>query len=271
VALDGLDKELIEKFDLSLTSQEEFGSIDNDTNIRKRKTSELFASFITGKTSEDHGIDTLSVFNKDIGKWIDVFAGEAIADKIPGGYRLRQVLKSILDVKEFKPDERFLREKSLFDKVGNSEALFVPSYNPSSYWKYGWDYSALEMGDGIEKTSNDWDEYEYSKRKRKLFRQVNTYYDFLMVHFHRPDFKQHLYDDEKKLEEIYGETDELVEKITDYFEDSFETIIFMSDHGLPTETQHNKNAFYSCNKEIFGDKEPHITDFHDVFLEKLSD
>ena len=41
----------------------------------------------------------------------------------------------------------------------------------------------------------------------------------------------------------------------------------MSDHGLPTPHQHNEKAFYSCNRELFGDTTPLITDFHDRILD----
>ena len=49
------------------------------------------------------------------------------------------------------------------------------------------------------------------------------------------------------------------------------TVIFMYEHGM-IESQgkfweHNKNAFYSCNVELFGEETPHITDFYDRILE----
>ncbi|EHK00764.1 hypothetical protein HRED_11217, partial [Candidatus Haloredivivus sp. G17] len=31
--------------------------------------------------------------------------------------------------------------------------------------------------------------------------------------------------------------------------------------------QHNKNAFYSSNVDLFGDETPHIKDFHDKIIE----
>jgi hypothetical protein len=52
-------------------------------------------------------------------------------------------------------------------------------------------------------------------------------------------------------------------------EEGFDTVLFISDHGLPDVENggHNENAFYSCNRELFGDKTPHVTDFHDKILE----
>lgn len=97
-----------------------------------------------------------------------------------------------------------------------------------------------------------------------------------MVHIFRPDLHQHCYGDpnlstydENKLKNLYNETDELAERILEYFEEDYDKIIFMSDHGLPTETEHNENAFYSCNEELFHNKTPHITDFHDKILQLI--
>lgn len=78
----------------------------------------------------------------------------------------------------------------------------------------------------------------------------------------------------EKVKETYHEMDELAGEIIERAEENgFDTIIFMSDHGLPTveEGGHNENAFYSCNHELFGDKTPHITDFHDRILQLTGD
>ena len=59
IAFDGLDKELIEKFNLKIISQGEIHSINNKEGISSIYTSELFASFVTGKTHELHGVKGL--------------------------------------------------------------------------------------------------------------------------------------------------------------------------------------------------------------------
>jgi predicted AlkP superfamily pyrophosphatase or phosphodiesterase len=100
-----------------------------------------------------------------------------------------------------------------------------------------------------------------------------------MCHFHRVDQFQHYYGDESigrfdqdKLLDLYRETDELASNIKQKaLSAGYDCIIFMSDHGLPTEDQHNKQAFYSSNIELFGDDTPHITDFHDKILELTDD
>lgn len=59
VALDGLDYELIKEFGLGNIKQDEFSKMDKQTGMNSVKTSELFASFITGKTNESHGVKGL--------------------------------------------------------------------------------------------------------------------------------------------------------------------------------------------------------------------
>lgn len=74
IAFDGLDKELIDKFQLNNVPQYEYGFIENRENIKEVKTSELFTSFITGLTWEEHGIQGIKKWNKPfLGNFIDFF------------------------------------------------------------------------------------------------------------------------------------------------------------------------------------------------------
>lgn len=66
---------------------------------------------------------------------------------------------------------------------------------------------------------------------------------------------------------MYKEIDELAEEIRERAEaKGYDKVIFMSDHGLPSQTAHNRNAFYSCNEKLYGEnskEKPKITDFYD--------
>lgn len=72
-----------------------------------------------------------------------------------------------------------------------------------------------------------------------------------MAHFHYPDIHQHFYGDESigrfnesKLRKVYAEMDGLAGDIREAEEKAgYKRIVFMSDHGLPTEVGHNENAF----------------------------
>ena len=266
VAFDGLDKELIEDFELENIPQKDFGLIDNDTGTHRRKTSELFTCFVTGETHREHGVRKLKKLDDPFLK-----KSESLIQKMPGSIKFKglreAIYSSVLHTEKRAYNRTDYDINTMFDHIENSKALNIPGYNPSPYWsKLG---TGGQFGEhDVEKNSRwkYWDEHEYSRRRHELFRPVNQWFDLCMMHFHRVDVHQHFYGndihfDRKRLKKLYRETDELAKDIIEYFEDSYDTIIFMSDHGLPEGDQHNKNAFYSCNHELFGDKKPHITDF----------
>lgn len=281
VAFDGLDKKLIEDFELKNIQQNEFQTINNQEGMTSIKTSELFASFITGKYHQEHGIKGLATWtNPKIGKLESAITKTKIGKKT-GGLR-KAVYESIssLNAKKVRYDKSFLKCATIFDKITNSRAMFVPSYNPSKYWAMGLDMAPLQYGYSARETAEMWDTREFEHRKKMLFRELESEIiparDFLMCHFHRPDIHQHMYGDPSidsydkgKLRKLYEEIDELAENIKEKaLEKGYERIIFMSDHGLPKGDEHNTNAFYSTNLNTFGEQKPGLVDFYSVFIEE---
>lgn len=283
VAFDGLDSELVEEFDCDNLKQREYGSFDNTVFVDKIVTSEIFATLITGKPNQVHGIHGLRKWtNSKLGKFEEKVKGNRFFDKFRGlRHRAYKSLNPPIEERVATKDD--LKCTTIFEEIDNSKALFVPGYNPSYYQDFNIQVSNYrdryqEDRDG-KFYVDDWKEIEYPRRKRKLFRPVNRYFDFCMCHFHLVDHWQHCYGDknlpsynEKKLEEIYKETDELAGEIKEYFSDSYDHIVFLSDHGLPDggEHKHNLNAFYSCNQELFGRK-PRLNEFFGKFLEIVED
>lgn len=278
VAFDGLDKELIEEFELENIQQEEFGSIDNQTGMENIYTSELFASFITGKTPEEHGIVGLNKWKNSRGEILDTLVPKKLLETKRGMHRVRETLKSALDAEETKYDKEDLQVDTLFEKIDGSRPIFIPGYNPSTFWTIEADLRPLGFGKTPAETMGHYDTREFSHRKEKLFSELDNEIiparDFLMMHFHRSDTFHHLYGDKDanyekdKLREMYNEMDELAGEIKEKARDKgYDYVIFMSDHGLPAKIGHNENAFYSSNKELFSNSVPKITDFHDRILE----
>lgn len=290
VAFDGLDKELIDEFELEHIKQSEYGSLDNQTGISQVMTNELYASFITGTTFEEHGIEGLK---KDLtpvrSKIIDALTPGILVQNVRGFDFLRRNLLGIFRTESrdyFKDD---LKKETLFEEIDNSRAMFVPSYNPSMVWAMMGFGTPLTRGYSQEEILEVWDNEEHEYRKRKLFSELENEIiparDFLMCHFHRPDTHQHFYTrkyanatqegknyDKSKLKKVYQETDQLAKEIKEKAtEKGYDILIFLSDHGMPTETEHNENAFYSCNKRLFCDKTPKINEFHDKITKLLED
>lgn len=274
IAFDGLDSELVEEFELENLKQEYVGTIDNNSSVSCRKTSELFASFITGKTHTEHGVKGLKTWNNSRkGLFIDLLT-KNYSGNIRGFDRLRKTLKSALAADERYYQREDLQSETLFEKIENSRAMFVPSYNPSPFFRMNGIHGPLRHGYSPSKTLEIWNTREHHYRKRTLMQELESditpIRDFLMCHFHRPDADQHMYpikneENKSKLMKSYRELDKLAGEIKEKaLEKGYENILFMSDHGLPTDKAHNKNAFYSCNAEIFPEKEPHITDFYEV-------
>jgi len=284
IAFDGLDKELIEEFELKHIPQKEFGKIDNHTDISNIVTSELFASFITGTTSEKHGV-------KSLVKWsnpkIENFENRVSDSELFNKFKnLRHaIFESVnsLEAQKRKYRKEDLRIDTFFEEIKNSRAIFVPSYNPSTFWMIGADLEPIKYGYSLEETADHYETREHIHRKKELFNELENDLiearDLLMCHFHKSDTLQHLYGDkhvgvynEDKLKTLYKQIDSLAEKIKNKAQEKgYDKIIFMSDHGLPSAgTVHNKNAFYSANFELFGDQEPHITDFHDKIVDTES-
>lgn len=281
VAFDGLDSELVDKFDLEHVNLDYIGSVDNQTGMSRIMTSELFASFITGTNYEEHGVKGLQYYdNGFIGSLIErTVARPFIMQNIRGSHRLQDALLGLFQVKRRRYTKKDLEIESIFDKIENSRAMFVPGYNPDVFWETRCESKPLEYGYDKEKYLEFWDNRAYKHRKKTLFNELSIMSrPLLMCHFHRTDLHQHVYGDksaglydEEKLYKLYKETDELAAKIKDKaIEAGYDTIIFMSDHGLPEDAgnkaSHNKNAYYSSNKKLF-EETPKITDFHDRIIE----
>ncbi|MFB6199569.1 MAG: alkaline phosphatase family protein, partial [Candidatus Nanohaloarchaea archaeon] len=127
-----------------------------------------------------------------------------------------------------------------------------------------------------------WRTREFRYRKNELMRELESEIigarPLLMAHFHFVDIYQHHFGDKNlgnfdkdKLRKIYLEMDELAGEVKEKAEEQgYDHIIFMSDHGLPTETEHNKNAFYSSNKPLF-DEKPKIYDFYDKIKNEIAE
>ena len=273
VAFDGMDKELIEKFDLENIKQEEYGSIDNSTGISRRMTSELFASFITGETFEKHGIEGLET---GVGLW-DRFVDYIVPSWLERNFRGIYTLKNWLRRGEAFESRKFTKSDldvdSIFEEIDASLPLYVPSYNPDPTWLLGYPHQIVRYYDTAEWVENT--EWHTKARLRHgigsqpaFFDISKGFWDIVMLHLHDPDSFQ----DTKlgDLEEQYNRLDRIAGEILEEFENW--TVIFMSDHGRPLEKSgphdHNENAFYSSNEPLF-DQEPHITDFHDKIIDMV--
>lgn len=288
VAFDGLDYELIQKFDLEHIPQKEFGTFDNKTGVNEIKTCELFASFITGELSEKHGVRGMrtypdSINSKIYNNLIDNTVVDALRNNVRGIQTLVNIIKyEILSIhkEEEMWERKHLECETIFDEIKGSRAINIPSYKPGNYWKTGAWSACMRNGFDSQTLLEMWDNLEHTKRKRDLYQDLDNIGQrpFLMAHFHRSDKHQHAYGDkslgnynERKLKKLYLEMDELAGEIKERASRAgYDKVVFMSDHGLPKGFEHNKNCFYSSNFELFENQEPHLTDFYEHIIEIVS-
>lgn len=265
VAFDGMDYDLVKEFDLETIPQKEFGKIDNTKGISSRMTGELFVSFITGETWKEHGVKGLnktSIRPEWLSKLDELVSGTYIGRKT-SDFRetVYETFRSIEYVNRMWMKGDY-DEETIFDKTV-SKPLHVPGWNPNPAVFIGVPHELVGSGFSIEEAVAALHR-NTEQRLRDLEDVSHDFWEFTMLHIHEPDGSQDIcYDN---LEEEYKRLDTIAENILDKYSDNYDMIVFMSDHGLPEESQHNENAFYSSNIELFGDKTPHITDFHDKIL-----
>lgn len=274
VAFDGMDKDLIEEFELQNIPQEEFGTLDNHTDITRIMTSELFASFITGKTHEEHGITGLKKGeNRRRDSYKSKLKNLGISN-VPGFYRIYSLLFEKNDKRKYLPGD--LQSKTIFSKADAGKSLYVPVHSPSPLFMLGYPHSIMEFEGQYDIIKNT--KFDTNRRLKGgiggqpgLFDISKEFWNLVMIHLHDPDPIQDIGVDKPDLEKRYRELDEIAGKIKEEF--TGWNIIFMSDHGRPKDTnaahEHNENAFYSSNIDLFEEQTPKITDFHDKIIEEL--
>lgn len=263
VAFDGMDRELMEKYSCDyLLNMEEVGGIDNSSNTFRIWTTELFTSLITGENYEAHGVRAL-------GKWDNEKLDNLEKNLEQYGFfrnfnGLRGRVWNFLgfDRQGYSRDD--YPQDTLFEKISDSLSIDVPGYDVLI--SKGGDKIAAHGIDGAVEVQ-DW---VHEKKRDDLFEAIDEEHDFVMAHFHKLDHYHHWFWEmgkEEPVEEVYEEFDNFAEEIMERAEGKYDYVIFMSDHGLPTPHQHNENAFYSCNRELFAGNTPLITDFHDKILD----
>jgi len=266
VAFDGLDYDKITELGLENITQSEFGTIDNSTGINRILTPELFASFITGETHEVHGVKKFSKQADPTLEKIDTFFDETLGT-LKGKGIIRKIVSGATGKRELRRpyNKQDIDVGTIFEKVADSRTVQVPSYDRSLFLSFANHFKKFGMDETLRFTR-----MEQNKREDELFDILEEDHNLVMAHFHIVDAYQDLYfkfldKNDEDLDDLYYEIDDLAAEILKE-STGYDCIIFMSDHGMPESDEHNTNAFYSCNMELYGETEPHITDFHDEIL-----
>lgn len=272
IAFDGMDIDLIDKYGLENIPMREFGRLDNSTGISRRMTCELFTTFLTGETYEEHGVEGLrrseaSSGSKlpDIGKVVPDKASATARNLLRKNDTIHGIYAALATSLSPKYNRDDIGCETFLEKIEASKPLFVPVWNPMFEWQCGLPDGGLKSGftrDEVIERNRDYTEM----RLEKFWSITHDFWDLVFLHMHDPDLQQDM--GLEDLEDDYERLDEVTGDVLEEFGDDW-VILFMSDHGKIQDdhVQHNKNAFYSSNVDLFGDETPHIKDFHDKIIE----
>lgn len=264
IAFDGLDYQKIQKYNCENVIQEEFGRISLEGI--SLTTGPLWSSFITGEFPEEHGVQkTMNWTDQRVQKFENFMEKIPFSDTWKGiRWTIFRNLDSLNTEVVGAYRENLEVESTIFDDFEPSVSLNVPGQDINTALSTIIISRALGKDAPLPKDVMERDiDAEHLKRKEETFEALGDgNFAFLMSHFHKSDFMQHLYGfSEEKEKEIYEEFDDLAKKIMEYTDED-DLVIFCSDHGLE-DGGHRDQAFYSANHEL-GLDNPHITDFRGI-------
>jgi len=230
LALDALDKNMVEKFNCKNLMQLEYGETDI-SEFKLERTVILWASFLTGKNME-----------KKIpvkGQWDFKVKGEQTFFNFFNSFKTIDVPAFSLKQKNHKSERELLA------------GYFKKKNTIGDYDKIVWKNHKKNKKELFEILKNN----------------IN---DIVMVYFDLADAIGHLsFGDTEKMEKVYNELDEITKKVK-HLTDDKETVLIVSDHGMKAVGRfgdHSKYGFYSCNQKL-NLNEPKITDFYEI-IEKM--
>jgi hypothetical protein len=263
VIFGGLDHEFLEKWECRNLRQAEWGRVVVDELWNQRDVAtQITAQLITGKTWRDNGINErkrsiLKYRNAGI-EWLET---KFLKHVKPGRGTRQNIYHALgwLDVikREFLKDD--LTCPTLFERITNSQAVYVPAYNPEPSWAL--DRNILDPRRypelGVE-GALDLREKNYTwRRKRFMDALLGEPRQLLMGQFQYIDSTQHLYlsyHDPARMDEVeraYWRMDEFAGEILAAAAGKYDRILFISDNGAARKIDyrptHYNRPYYSLS------------------------
>ncbi|MCD6369528.1 MAG: alkaline phosphatase family protein [Thermoproteales archaeon] len=261
LAFDGLEYEFVVKWKLKNLLQEYHGTYKALINPKydKPHTPTCWASFITGKSLEEHGVTHWWRWNSLLERLRYIPPFIWIKGK-------RDILMKI----GIKPTLRTIPENlsTIFDAVKPSVPLFIPSYNEPVKIHYMYVEASKKGLNEIVKCV--WKVHKL--RKDVLFKHLkNNEWKLLMCWFDLADLMSHLYTPKTRfhLLKAYLELNSIAGEVRKRI-DNDTAVLIVSDHGIEIEkngsVDHSEHGFWSLNvKPPFKPRD--ITDFYKLILE----
>lgn len=281
VIFGGLDHQFLQQWDCKNLRQAEWGRVVVDDLWNQRDVAtQITAQLITGKTWRENGVNErkrhIVHYRNSRVKWME----ERLFGKIGLARGTRQKLYQVfgwLDVisREFLKDD--LTCPTLFERIENSKAVYVPAYNPEPSWAL--DRNILDPRRypelGVE-GALDLREKNYTwRRKRFMEALAHEPYHLLMGQFQYIDSTQHLYlsyHDPARMDEVekaYWRMDAFAEEILAGAAGKYDRVLFISDNGAARKidyrpTHYNRPYYSLSHPEALAN--PNLRDFYYLIL-----
>ena len=267
LAFDGLEVELVERWRLKALKQMVYGTYEapRSPHFKKPYTPSVWATIITGKSQEEHGIDDWWTYGRllDRLRYLPPFVW--IKNK-------RRILWK-LGLKPRIVDKRDHRVETLFDVIKPSKALFIPTINEPA-WIHEEYVEALKHG--LENyISRIWEVHRYRKRVFLQELEKDSEWKLFMVWFDIADLLGHVCISRCRHQflKAYLDLDMLVKEVKKRL--SNDTImLIVSDHGMkpmPDGTgDHTDRGFWSLSADIPWFRPRKATDFYTYIVKLLS-
>lgn len=267
IGIDALEYDLVEELNLRNIKQVEYGKVIEPSS--ELLTPILWGAFITGTL--EHGVKAFTVKNPLVKTSKNLLERLRIDPYITPIWLIYRALSKV-GMSSRHVDKRDLQTKTIFDSAKNPVAISIPAYNEwESVHRMRLKYPlARFVGKRHEKKAEECIETNWRIFRRKMNYTLEMlekdYWDLLMVHFLILDNIGHLYWYRPgKLRDAYrfmnSAVGELLSKVKDQW------VLIVSDHGMK-KGLHTDYAFYSSNIPL-GLKNPKLTDFHNIILEKM--
>jgi len=229
----------------------------------------IWSSFLTGKTSEEHGVDRIP-FNNSFGDVLNFGLKVLNYFNIKPGFSTQYKIRKFFGINKIFPKPK---GKTFLD-FAESKCVNFPCINydfeegaqPTYDWSLG-KISVYKMKRQLFKAQE--------KYERDVFESLDDDWNLFACYFPLLDFVQHiLYFDKNVVEKTYEIMDSFVKKIKDFLSKD-DIILIVSDHGSVNVIEdksligdfghpsHSNWGYYSINRKM-NLKNPRIIDFFNI-------
>jgi len=289
VLFGGVDHAYVERFDCENLKQAQHGHVEVDSLWNDRDVStQITSQLITGEDWRESGVTGRKRYTDPRIERFEktVLRPRTYASSVPlvHGLEVRtrplreglyETLVPGLEKRNYVAED--LAVPTLFEKIPDSEALYVPAYNPEPSWAL--DRNILDPRRlpefGVE-SAVDLAEKNFAWRRRQFRAALDDGpRTFMMAQFQILDSLQHLYlvyadePDLDAVEEIYRRIDAFAGEIRDRAAEDYDLVLFCSENGAangtPGKTHYNR-PFYSLSEPMDLGGRTNMRDFHDHVL-----